>query len=175
MNHGFRILIFIVVSLIADNKVYAFSQRAAAYGTAAATVVERLSIDCKTPLDFGSITSSGNGGTIVVSPENKRHVTGDVRVRGKFRREICDVRGARDKLYSIHTPQSVTFFTTGSANNPLAVKDLTTFSVNKNVSASVGDLSATGKDRIYVGGTLVVPAHAAQGGYRGLIPITVSY
>ena len=149
------------------------------HASVSANVIEDVVIVSQTPLNFGFISAGLNGGTATVTSNNLRLLTGNVVASGAdFSRATFGVQGASNHPYSIHTPSSLTFSV--SADNPdlissLLVNNFVTYSVNTGGESSIGQLSASGTDVIYLGGTITVPANAAPGIYTGLVPLTVSY
>lgn len=154
---------------------------ASAVGHVAASVVERLTIANLMPLDFGHITPGVSGGSVTVTPNNTRSVSGSVQVGGEpFHRATFKVEGAPGKSYSIHTPSSQVFVTSAansnaSLTNSLTVSGFTVYSVGAGTSSGSGTLNGSGQDDVFLGGTIIVPANAVPGVYSGLVPLTVSY
>jgi hypothetical protein len=155
-------------------------------GTAAtvtATVVEDLAITSEEPLNFGFVTPSSQGGTVVISPDNTRSATGGVQTAAAFNRAAFAVRGTPGHSYAIHAPSSLTFLVKEGNEDKkskhliheLTVKDFVTYSVTIGTAAATGKLGQNGQDKIYLGATLVVPSDAAPGIYSGWVPLTVSY
>ncbi len=149
---------------------------------ATARVVEILSVTGEEPLNFGFVEPSPQDGTVTVSPDNARSVTGGVQATDEFGRAAFAVRGTPGHSYTIHAPPSVTFSAkehnsdaSESLARELTVTDFITYSVNTGTTAATGKLGQNGEDRIYLGGTLIVPANAAPGVYSGWVPLTVSY
>lgn len=174
------ITLFLVTSFF-----WATNARAESHVTATATakVVEDIAIVSRQPLDFGFIAPSATGGTVTVSPDNKRSETGGVQASLTFAPAAFSVRGIAGHSYAIHTPSSLTFFVkkqgeenaSGNATGELAVRDFVTYSATAQTVATTGRLDDAGQDRIYLGATLVVPPNAAPGIYSGEVPLTVSY
>ncbi len=157
------------------------SQAATSVNAQVTTMVfEALTITNQQPLNFGHITPTAGGGTVVISTSGVRTVNGGVQVAGSFNHASFAVQGAPDRAYSIHTPASQIFVSDAVNPNPalvnaLTVNNFTTESVNHGAPSATGQLSHSGADTIYLGGTLVVPANAVSGVYSGLVPVTVSY
>jgi hypothetical protein len=150
---------------------------ASSEGTVSANVVERLSINNQSPLNFGFITPTG-GGNVTITTNNQRNVTGDVDVKDAFGRGVFHVRGAPGKTYSIQTPASQTFVSSTANTDSELTNSLTVDNFNirsMNSANSSGLLNSNGEDTVYLGGTLTVPANAVPGVYSGVVNLTVSY
>jgi len=148
---------------------------------ASAEIMEALIVASRTPLNFGYITPSTSGGTVIITPQNIRSATGGVQVSGAFSRATFVVQGSANRSYSISTPSSVNFTVSNPASGSeglrqqLTANQFVTFSTNKGSNGNVGQLGSNGQDTIYLGGTLDVPPDAAPGVYSGLVELTVSY
>jgi len=167
--------ILLVAAFCAQN-----ASAASVDATVSASVVESLIILNQQPLNFGHITPTAGGGSVVVTTANARNVNGGVQVSGGFNRASFKVQGAPSRVYSIHTPDSQLFVSSIASADPnltnaLTVNRFTVYSVNASSSAGEGQLSGGGQDDVYLGGTLIVPANAVPGVYSGLVPLTVSY
>lgn len=151
-------------------------------GHASAEVVEAVVVTSRTPLNFGYIIPSASGGTVVVTPQKQRTTTGGVQVTSAaFDRATFKIRGAANRSYNIHTPNSALFTVSDPApgseglRRSLTVDQFVTYSVNQGAGGTTGSLGTNGEDTIYLGATLHVPSDAAPGVYSGLVEITVSY
>ncbi|MDE3059935.1 MAG: DUF4402 domain-containing protein [Pseudomonadota bacterium] len=141
--------------------------------SAAATIVQPLSITSQTALNFGFITPGASGGSVTIMPDNTRSTSGSVSVNpGDSARAIFAVQGAPQQQYSIQTPSFLIF---SNAESNLRVSNFKTYSAGAGAITAIGKLGNTGMDTIYLGGTLTVPSNATPGVYSGLVPLTISY
>jgi hypothetical protein len=153
---------------------------------ASANVVTPLHVKGLTQLDFGILLPGSQKGEVKVTPTFKRHVSGRVTMfPGIFAPASFTVKGVPDTYYTVSTPSSLVFragglfsalFKFGRAKtSSLHVKDFTTYSQTLRDGGHRGLLGRHGRDRLSVGGTLVIPPDAAPGHYTGYVPISISY
>lgn len=147
----------------------------AANTTAASTstVVTPINITQAADLAFGSFASSGTAGTVIVSPNNSRGVTGGVTAMGAGSTAAqFNVTGQGTSTYSINVIG--TALTSGGNSMAFTpISDLTASAVTSGTVTS-GALTA-GAQTIYVGGILSVGINQAPGNYAGTITATVEY
>ena len=160
-----------------------------AVGTVTATVIQPIQVRAESELDFGVLLVSTNPGEVVISPTGLRNVLGRVVMApGSFDAARFDIIGKPLAFYTVNTPTTLIFENehnlfagdvisqiTGHTRRNLLVNNFTTYSQNLRGGNHHGKLDARGKDSLSVGGTLIVPADAAPGRYRGFVPISVAY
>jgi spore coat protein U-like protein len=145
-----------------------------ANATSTGTVVAPITITKAADLSFGSFAGGSTAGTVTLSPDNSRGVTGGVvKMGGTPAAAKFDVTGQAGAGYTISLGGS-TQLTSGSNTIPFAaVSDVTASSITSG-TASVGVLTG-GAQSLYVGGVLTVAANQAAGTYTGSITATVQY
>jgi hypothetical protein len=145
-----------------------------ATATSTGIVVAPITITKMTDLSFGSIAGGSTAGTVTLSPDNSRGVSGGVvKMGGTPAAAKFDVTGQDGAGYTI-TLGGSTVLTSGSNTIPFeAVSDLT---ASNKASGTVGAGVLTGGTQsIFVGGVLTVAANQAAGTYTGSISATVEY
>jgi spore coat protein U-like protein len=148
---------------------------ATATASSTSTVITPIAITKAADLSFGSIAAGGTAGTVTVSPNGTRNVTGGtVAAGGTITAAQFNVTGQSGQTYSIDFTGTSTTLTSGS--------DTMAFSTISDVSASTitsGNVSAGtltgGAQTIYVGGALTVGATQPAGTYSGTISVAVNY
>jgi len=174
-----RISAIVLPLLLVATSVWARSTSSVT-ATVTANVVEDLTVTSEDPLNFGFIEPSPQGGTVTVSPDNARTATGGIETSSAFTPATFAVHGNPGHDYTIHTPSSLTFSVRGAEESESLIRELTvtnftTYSATARTTAATGRLAQDGRDKIYLGATLIVPAGAAPGVYSGWVPLTVSY
>ncbi|MBC2652837.1 DUF4402 domain-containing protein [Novosphingobium aerophilum] len=153
-----------------------------AVGASAARVIAPLAVAREEDLDFGTIALDLNGsGTVTVMP-----LGGSVRYGGSAQ-GICllacppphparfAVRGEPLRSYRVTVPPSLTITPPGlGSGNAVLIDALTIGTASQRIGDS-GELSPDGIDSFEVGGTLHLPAGAAEGRYTAQVPVIVSY
>ena len=137
------------------------------------TVIAPIAIIKAADLAFGSFIAV-TGGSVTVSPNGARSVTGAVVAAGgtpaaaKF-----DVTGEAGATYTISVVGD-TNLTSGANNMAFTVISDLTASASTSGTVATGTLTA-GAQSIFVGGTLTVASAQAAGTYTGNIVATVEY
>nr|WP_246438476.1 DUF4402 domain-containing protein [Novosphingobium piscinae] len=158
---------------------------ASASGSAAAQVVAPLAVAREADLDFGTVAIAASGpGTVAVAP-----LGGGTRYTGGAS-GVCAlacpaphparfaVEGEPLRSYRVVVPDSLTITATsgGSGGGAVPVRiDGLTIAAASTRSGSGGELSPVGRDHFEVGGTLHLPAGAAEGHYTAQVPVIVTY
>ena len=149
--------------------------------SASVNIIEAISVTDKTPLDFGIIKSSKSGGTVVVTPLNKRIVNGGVEIDSSnlFHSAEFRIHGAADVEYDIDLP-SVLYSTRQETKSVpketgLKVVDLKSYSEVMKEQTKRARTNSQGNDTVYIGGTLIVPPNVSPGHYTVEVQMTVSY
>lgn len=146
-------------------------------GTASVTIIRPLQVQPLKELSFGRLLPNASGGQVRISATNERFVEGaDLSIRGKYSPATFVISGSPDVAYNIVTPSFLEFSSSKFPNKTaLRVTDFTTLSRTSKETHNNGTLNSNGKDRLYIGGTLIVSPLAAPGRYKGIVPITVTY
>jgi spore coat protein U-like protein len=137
-------------------------------------VVAPIKITKAVDLSFGTFAGGSTAGTVTVSPDNTRGVTGGaVKMGGTPAAAKFDVTGQDGAGYTI-TLGGSTELTSGANTIPFQpISDVTASSIT---SGTVGAGVLTGgAQSLYVGGVLTVAANQAAGTYTGTITATVQY
>lgn len=150
-----------------SSPAFAAPSSATASGSATATVITPITLthDAAGVLNFGSFTSDVTAGSVTVDRNtNAGAATGGVTLVGgtPTTADSFTVGGDATRAFTIST-------TGGSVSNGATTMAFTT-AANAN-----GTLNASGAATFKVGGTLTVPASAAQGTYTGTYGATVTY
>ena len=168
-SHGFRLAV-LALAIAGPGSAMA----AVATATSTGTVVSPIAISKAVDLSFGSFASSATAGTVTVSPNNARAVSGGVTAAGgtstaaKF-----DVVGTGTATYSISFGGSTTLTSGGNSMAFTRISDLSASAATSG-DVSTGTLTA-GAQSIYVGGVLAVAANQVAGAYTGTVTATVEY
>lgn len=155
---------------------------ASATARASATVVAPpLRIASATDLRFGALAARGGAGTVTVSPSGRRVATGGVALLGNanFGAATFRITGQANADFTITLPDSIEVTHDSGRSIPgvtsLIAVDLVSLSETVGAETEVGRLDAAGKDVVRVGGTLIVPATARTGSYRGVVTLSIEY
>lgn len=157
---------FILFALIAGT---AFGQDATATANADALIVAPIQIQVEDNMNFGSIATDGEIGTVVLAANADNAAAGTSTaslVQSNRQAALFLVNAANNYQYSITLPETVDLSNAGD--------DIMTIS---NFTSNLGNSSrGTGVDQLlYVGGTLTVAADQAEGAYSGDVSVTVAY
>jgi len=147
---------------------------AVATATSSSTVVTPITISKVADLAFGSFASSGTAGTVTVSPDGTRAVSGGVTAAGgTVTAARFDVAGQGTLPYSIVLGGSATL---SDGTNTMAFTSISALTPSSITSGNVstGALSG-GAQSIYVGGVLDVGVSQPAGAYSGTVSATVEY
>jgi hypothetical protein len=132
-------------------------------------------------LNFGTIEAGGAGGTVTISPVNKRAIEGNITVSDKapFMRAELKINGQPGESYRVHLPQTL-YFTAennvyGDGEYELKVTNLKSYSATAQKEGKGGTINENGEDTLYIGGVLNVPKNTLPGNYSGYIPVEVYY
>lgn len=147
---------------------------AVATATSTSTVVSPITITKNADLAFGAFASSASTGTVTVSPNGSRAVSGGVTAMGGTPTAArFDVVGQTGTTYSIVLGGS-TQLTSGSDNMPFATISDLSASAATSGNVTSGSLTS-GTQSIYVGGILTVGVNQPSGTYTGTVTATVEY
>ena len=167
---------YLTLSALALAVVAATGSASAAVATATSTstVVTPIAISKNADLSFGSFAPGATSGTVTVSPNNTRAVSGGVVALGSGATAAqFAVTGQDGSTYSI-TLGGSTSLTSGSDTMTFtSISDLTASAATSG-NVSGGTLTG-GAQTIYVGGVLDVGANQAAGTYTGTVTATVEY
>jgi spore coat protein U-like protein len=145
-----------------------------ATATSTSTVIAPISITKSADLSFGSFAAGASLGTVTLSPNGTRAVTGGaVAAGGTVTAAKFDVTGDVSKGYTI-TLGGTSVLTSGTDTMGFTtISDLSASAITTgNVTA--GTLTG-GPQSIYVGGVLNVAINQPAGTYTGTVIATVNY
>jgi hypothetical protein len=163
-----------VLFLVASS-IYMPAQAAVATANVSANIISTLSITTQTGsggsqgMVFGDISSSSVAGTIVLTPSGSRTTTGGPTINTSTTASPAafDVQGDVNATYAITLPVSVVL--NGSSSGSMVVDSFTSS------PTSTGVLDGTGRQILYVGGSLKVGSNQVFGSYSGQMTVTVAY
>jgi spore coat protein U-like protein len=146
-----------------------------ASATSTSVVVTPIAVTKTADLSFGDIASSGAIGTVTVSPNGTRAVSGGaIAAGGTSTAARFDVTGQAGLTYSISMAGTSTNLTKGADTIPFtAISDVTASAITTGIATS-GTLTG-GAQSIFVGGKLDVAINQPAGSYTGTVAVTVDY
>jgi spore coat protein U-like protein len=148
---------------------------ATATATSTTTVVTPIAISNTANLSFGNIATGGSAGTVTVSPDGSRSVTGGtVTAGGTTTAAQFNVTGQSGLTYAIDFTGTSTTLTSGANTMTFTAISDTSASAITTGTAATGTLTG-GAQTIFVGGTLAVGASQVAGTYNGTINVAVNY
>jgi spore coat protein U-like protein len=168
-SHGLQLAVMVLACCGAGSAI-----AATATATSTSTVVAPIAIAKTADLAFGKFAAAATPGTVTVSPNGARSVTGGVALAGGTPTAAqFNVTGEPGLTYSIVLGGS-TQLTSGANNLPFtSISDVTASAITSGNVAS-GTLTG-GAQTIFVGGVLTVAASQAPGTYSGTVTATVDY
>lgn len=149
---------------------------ATATATSTSTVITPIAITNTANLSFGNIAGGGTAGTVTVSPNGTRAVTGGtVTAGGSPTAAQFSVTGQSGLTYAIDLSGTSATLSDGGSNSMAftSISDTTASAITTG-NATSGTLTG-GAQTIYVGGALTVGANQAAGTYSGTINVAVNY
>lgn len=166
----FKLALFALAAIGAATQVNAATTTA----TATATVISPISITKNSDLAFGKISAAASPGTITISPNGARTASG-VTGSGATTAAAFQVNGEPSTTYAIDTSATTANLTSGSDTMALTLISDFTGSTATSGTQTTGTLDGTGKQTLFVGGTLAVGANQPAGSYSGTVSVAVSY
>jgi spore coat protein U-like protein len=147
---------------------------AIATATSTSTVIAPIAITKVADLAFGSFGAGAAGGTVTVSPNGNRGVSGGaIAAGGTPSAAQFNVTGEAGMGFGI-TLGGTTELSNGSSTMTFAPISDTSASAITSGTVATGTLTS-GAQSIYVGGILTVGANQAAGTYTGTVTATVEY
>lgn len=131
------------------------------------TIVEKLGISSKQDINFGTMMSPSNDGTVTLSYNGQRSATGGIYLMNNtdVSQGIFAIDGTAGRTVYVSLPGEVSIY---SGQNTLTVNNFTASTGTQFIlAAETTDMS--------IGATLNVPANAPEGEYGGTYTVTVSY
>ena len=149
---------FVAMVVLSGNLLIAAGNSASTNAQAKAKIKKAISISKNADLDFGEAYTGDSEKTLDASSNEGAQFS---------------VNGENNKAYSITLPSSVTMSTDDGVG---ADKQIVVNSFNSNPGASSGQLSASGSQTLYVGGTrAAISSSQYSGDYVGSFQVTVTY
>ncbi|WP_242692267.1 DUF4402 domain-containing protein [Aridibaculum aurantiacum] len=150
--------------------------QASATATAAANIINPISITKNVDLNFGNVAvQASTGGTVVLTPAGGRTATSGVTlpaVAGTVTAAQFTVSGEGARTYSITLPSSVVL---ENGSNTMTANNFTSDPTNTTGAGLLsGSAGGTGTQVVRVGATLNVDPAQAAGAYISLTPFTVT-
>lgn len=144
--------------------------------TASAEIVDSISINNTTGLEFGQI-AAGTGGTVTVAPNSNRSSTGGVILAGGTTETAASftINGGANAGYAVTVPTSDVTLTHTDTINTMVANSFTYRAASALADNTAGTLDGAGADTVTVGATLTVSATQAAGAYAGNFTVGVSY
>jgi hypothetical protein len=147
---------------------------AVATATSTSTVVTPITISKNADLAFGSFAPGATIGTVTVSPNGTRAVSGGVvAMGGAATAAQFAVSGQDGSTYSITLGGSTSLTSGGDSMTFTSISALTASAATSG-NVTSGTLTG-GAQTIYVGGVLDVAANQPAGTYTGTVTATVEY
>lgn len=144
---------------------------AQASANATATIVQAISIDKVTDLQFGKIIAGSTAGQVQIQTDGSRTIAaGDVVLFNQgsdHQAAAFKTIGSPNATYSLSFPSSVSL-TGPTGSDPMTIEGFV-HSANGTLDAS------TGEETFNVGATLNVGANQAPGQYTGTFTVTAAY
>ncbi len=165
------ILIGLFLMTFAFTNVNAQTEFELTGNTAAANIIEEISLSNPTALDFGDIVANDQASEIKVesTSNNRSVVSGNATLLAQFTSAaaaIFDVTGQISSAYSIILPaDDIVFLTGGGADMP----------VNGFETTGYSGLNGSGEDSFSVGATVTVGVDQIADEYTGTYDVTVAY
>lgn len=139
--------------------------------SAAANIIEEISLTNTTPLNFGDIVANNQESDIkVASTGNRSLESGNATLLTQFTTHSAAafaVTGQNNSTYLITLPANGVVFLSNTNGNDIPVKDFET--------TGYSGLDGTGNDSFNVGATITVGADQEAGLYEGEYEVTVTY
>lgn len=167
--HGLALALIVLACCSAGGAI-----AATASATSTSVVVAPIAIAKAADLAFGKIAAGATAGTVTVSPNGARSVSGGVVAAGGTSTAAqFNVTGDTGLTYSITLGGSAQL-TNGANTIPFtSVSDLTASAITSG-NVTTGTLTG-GAQSIYVGGVLSIGAAQVAGTYTGSVTATVDY
>lgn len=148
---------------------------AVATANVSASIISTLSITTQTSgggtsgMVFGDISSSSVAGSIILTPNGTRSTTGGPSINSSIPASPAafDVQGDASATYTVLLPTSITL--NGSSSGSMVVENFTSS------PSSSGVLDSSGRETLFVGGSLKVGSNQTFGSYTGQMSVTVAY
>lgn len=157
----------LVVAAFVAVPVSVFAVEVAVQTDARASIINAIELAAGADvLDFGMISTSGNAGSVTVSHEGSRTISGGVTTVGTdFSPASFVVTGQAGETFSINLPTS---FDVTDGSNTMEVDAIST----ENLTVTI---PAAGEVTFFVGATLKVDANQPAGDYIGQLEVSVNY
>lgn len=164
----FAVLLFMTISA----NVMAQNTASVGNATASATIITKITLANTTPLSFGTIAQTTEGGSVTltsgsdvaVHSNSEANITSSTESRALF-----NVTGETGATYSIILPSSDVELTRVSGTEKMIVN---TFTTDASLSSNT---IAAGVSSFHVGAKLTVDPNQLPGTYNGTYSVTVNY
>jgi len=142
---------------------------ATATATITVNIVRPISLNTKSGMQFGDISSKESAGTVVLTPRGSRVSTGGASIKSTLASAPAafEVQGEPNTTYTISLPKSVVM--TGLESKSMVVDNFTS------LPAVSGLADSNGKQMLYVGATLNVGSKQEPGPYAGTMIVIINY
>lgn len=133
------------------------------------TIVSGITFSCPSSLEFGSIISSNESGTVTISSGGMRNSTGGTELAGgTYSAASFSVTGESGYAYSVTLSANETVQVSNEGTNSMTLTDFI-------CSNSSPTIQSDGTSSFNVGATLEVPPNSPSGTYTGTFTVTVQY
>lgn len=134
-----------------------------------ARIVSRVNLVTLSAMEFGEISASSAPGAIILEPGGARTSTQGATLNSAVPAGSAsfEILGDPSTTYMISLPDSVTL--SSSNGKSMLLNQFTS------LPSLTGQLDASGRQTLFVGGTLNVSPNQLYGNYHGVLSVTVEY
>lgn len=149
-------------------------------GEATALVVEPIRVEPLADLSFGCIAVAGSGTVAIDARSGAARPFGGIRLLEgapgcASHPALFAISGEATRSYRFTVDPDVIAVHVAQPEVTLAVRGLHGVGGNPAEGEGIGTLDGAGRDRLRVGGTLLVPAGTRAGHYKARVKVTVAY
>ena len=177
-----NLLFVLVIVFFTVGLTFKVSAQETATSTVGCTVLIPISLESVNAMNFGqlalqgeaagTVTLSAAATTVAIISSNVARISGSL-----FSAAIFNVGGAADHGYNITSPTTIDMVAKNGEGALLGAMVMNEIDVKSKSTelGTGGTLDGTGKDKIYVGGTLNLTENQFVGDYSGSFSLSVNY